>query len=63
MRKDLDDIFEKYDKDKNGSLDRDEAKRMFKQMNSKGMSKEDLESYVDMFMIEADKNENGRVTK
>ena len=33
MRKDLNDIFEKYDKDKNGSLDRDEAKQMFKQMN------------------------------
>jgi Ca2+-binding EF-hand superfamily protein len=66
LRMEVDKIFDKYDINKDGVLEKEEVALMLKDLNmsrSKTTSSDDIESYVSNFMLKADKNDNGVIDK
>lgn len=66
IRKDLDDIFSKFDKNGDGVLEKEELTQMLKALSRKHNQKKDpalMEEYMANFMAKADTNSDGRIDK
>ena len=66
VKKALDEVFDTYDKSRNGYLDWAEVKKLIKdraERNGSQMTKFELRFYVNDMMAEADKDQDDRISR
>ena len=60
---DLNEYFDRFDKDKDGQLDREDVFRMMEEIQMGKRGGQNIEAMVDSFMDQMDVNHNGKITK
>lgn len=63
QRMDLNEYFDRFDKDKDGQLDREDVFRMMEEIQMGKRGGQNIEAMVDSFMDQMDANHNGKITK